>query len=293
MKISSYEKRFGDRKEGRRIRSLSPLQMVKSYIMPTRNDACNQFADSLEVSEAEVWLRQKRKEGYKGIGLMHVFIATYVRVIAELPGINRFIAGQRIYARHDIEINMMVLRTEGVDAEETCAKVVFSPSDTIYDVYNKMNAKIEEIRVSDDSGTENVAGIFMKLPSLLLKFVVAMLRVLDYFGAVPQALLDVSPFHGSMIITDLGSLGIPPIHHHIYNFGNLPIFISLGAKRKCLEIDANGQPVTRKYVDYTVVSDERICNGQYFSRAFRLMNHYLRNIELLETPPKEVKQDIF
>ena len=236
-------KRFGDRKEGRRLRTLSPIISFTPYIMRDRSDACNYFEGTVDITETDRWLREQRREGYKGLGMLHMFIAAYIRVVSHMPGLNRFVAGQRVYARNDITVDMMVKRSVDLESDETVAKVVFEPTDTVYDVYNKMNAAVEEIRSSDDSGTEATARTLLKLPRLLLKFAVWVIRLLDYFDLLPSALLDVSPFHGSMIITDLGSLGIPPIYHHIYNFGNLPIFLAFGAKRTETGINLEGQRV--------------------------------------------------
>ena len=293
MSEQSYRRRFGDRKEGRRLRTLPALNQFESYIMIDRNDACIQFAGSVEISETDRWLRAKRQEGYKGLGMLHLFIAAYIRVVSQLPGLNRFVSGQRVYARNEILINMMVKRGITTESEETCAKVVFEPTDTIYDVYRKMNEAVEEIRASDDSGTEKVAGVLMKMPRLILKFAVWLLKVLDYFDLIPMSLLRVSPFHGSMIVTDLGSLGIPPIYHHLYNFGNLPVFLAFGAKRRVVELDRHGRAVEHKYVDYKIVCDERIVDGAYYAAAFKHLKYYLKNPSELEHAPDKVLDDIF
>lgn len=293
MSTTGNRRRIGDRKEGRRLRTLPALNLFTPYIMIDRNDSCNQFAGSIEISETDRWLRAKRQEGYKGLGMLHLFIAAYIRVISQLPGLNRFVAGQKIYARNEILINMMVKRGITTDSEETCAKVVFEPTDTIYDVYRKMNDAVEEIRASDDSGTEKVAGALMKIPGLFLKFAVWILKIMDYFDLIPMSLLRASPFHGSMIVTDLGSLGIPPIYHHIYNFGNLPVFLAFGAKRRVMELDRHGNPVERKYVDYKIVCDERIVDGAYYAAAFKFMKYYLKNPNELERAPEKVIEDIF
>lgn len=293
MSTTGNRRRIGDRKEGRRLRTLPALNLFTPYIMIDRNDACNQFAGFIEISETDRWLRAKRQEGYKGLGMLHLFIAAYIRVISQLPGLNRFVAGQKIYARNEILINMMVKRGITTDSEETCAKVVFEPTDTIYDVYRKMNDAVEEIRASDDSGTEKVAGALMKIPGLFLKFAVWILKIMDYFDLIPMSLLRASPFHGSMIVTDLGSLGIPPIYHHIYNFGNLPVFLAFGAKRRVMELDRHGNPFERKYVDYKIVCDERIVDGAYYAAAFKFMKYYLKNPNELERAPEKVIEDIF
>lgn len=290
--MSDTRRRFGDRKEGRRLRTITPLMAFTPFIMIDRNDSCNQFAGAVEISETDHWLRAKRAEGYKGLGMVHLFIAAYIRVLCHLPGLNRFVSGQRVYARNTITINMMVKRGITVDSEETCAKVDFELTDTIYDVYRKMNDAVEEIRSSDDSGTEKAARILMSTPRLLLKLAVKLIKLADYFDWLPMSLLRVSPFHGSMIITDLGSLGIGPIYHHIYNFGNLPVFLAFGAKRREVELDRHGQPVEHKYVDYKIVCDERICDGNYYASAFKYLRYYLKNPHELERAPEKIIEDI-
>ena len=294
MPETTYRRRFGDRKEGRLLRSLAPFYKFTPYIMVKRNDAMDYFTDSVECTEIDRWLRIKRNEGCKGIGILHLFIAAYVRTISHCPGLNRFVSGQKIYARNNIEIVMTVKRALTNDAPETTIKVIFYPTDTVYDVYRKLNEKIDEIKANDgDNNTEQVAAALGKLPGLFLKFTVWLLNLMDYFGWIPQPLLDASPFHGSMIITDLGSLGIPPIYHHLYNFGNLPVFIAFGAKRRAVELDKTGAPVERKYFDYKVVMDERIIDGMYYATAFKYLKYYLRNPEALEEPPREIREDIF
>lgn len=289
-----YKRRFGDRKEGRRVRSLAPVYNLIPYIMVKRSDAQNFFSDSVEVSDIDRFLRDKRAEGYKGMGMLHLIIACYVRTVASRPALNRFIGGQRIYSRHNIEVVMAVKRNLSSDASETTIKVVFEPTDTIFDVYHKLNEKIDEIKADDgENNAEQTAGALLKIPGLFLKFCVWFLNFIDYFGWLPRSFLEVSPFHGSMIITDMGSLGIPPIYHHIYNFGNLPVFLSFGAKRHVIELDNTGQPVERKYIDYAAVLDERICDGFYYASSFKYLKYYLRNPQLLEVPPERVEEDVF
>ena len=119
-----------------------------------------------------------------------------------------------------------------------------------------------------------------------------LLEFLDYHGWLPQALLDVSPFHGSMIITSMGSLGIPPIYHHLYNFGNLPVFISYGLKYHKIVMNANGAVERRTMIDVKVVTDERICDGFYFASALKLIRKFVASPALLTTPPETVIEDI-
>jgi hypothetical protein len=262
-------------------------------IMRSRNDAFNFFSDSFEITEIDKFLREKRLAGAPGLGILHLFLAAYVRVVCRYPALNRFVSGQRIYARDNVEFVMSVKKELSAAAGETSIKVSFAPTDTLRDVYVKINAEIDKVRGNaQNTSTDNAAESLIKLPKLLLKFVVFTLGVLDYFGKLPKSLLEASPFHGSIIITDIGSIGLPPIFHHLYNFGNLPVFVSLGAKRKAIERTDGGEYEQRKYIDYTVVLDERICDGFYFSQAYRYLRSILRDPQQLDNPPEEVVADI-
>lgn len=291
--MARYRRQFGDRKEGRLLRSLPAFNRFIPFIMPVRNDACNQYEESFEVTNVDRRLRRLRVDGYKGIGMLHFLIAAYIRGVSMLPGINRFVVGRRIYARNNIEVVMTVKRTIALGAPETTIKVQFEPTDTIFDVYRKMNEKIEEIKSNEgNNNTEDVAEALSRLPRFLLRFAIFLLRIMDYFGWLPEALTDASPFHGSMIITDLGSLRIGPIYHHIYNFGTLPVFIAFGAKRHAYELDRHGNMVDHKYVDCKMVMDERTVDGHYYAQFLQAYRYIFQHPEILETPPTRVMEDV-
>lgn len=291
--MSSYKKRRGDRSEGRLIHSLPAFNKFIPYIMPTRNDAMVNYEESFEISAVDAFLREQRKAGYKGIGTLHFIIAAYIRCVSMLPAINRFVVGRRIYARNNIEVVLTVKRKLEMNAPETTIKVSFEPTDTIFDVYQKMNEKIDEIKLNDDSNnTEDVAEALTRLPRFILRLAIAALRVMDYFGWIPKSLLDASPFHGSMIVTDLGSLRIGPVYHHIYNFGTLPLFIAFGAKRHAYELDKDGKVHDRKYIDTKITLDERITDGHYVSQFVRAFRIIFENPAILALPPSRVSEDI-
>lgn len=285
--------RFGDRHDARKVRTLQPMQYVMPFIMKERCDGQNYFNASIDCDYLEDYIRQKREEGLVGFGMMHIIIAGYVRMVSQFPGINRYIAGQRIFARDEIIISMMVKKEMKVNAQDSAIKVRFSPSDTIYDVYNKINEQIEIAAAQGDTnGFDKVARLLVKLPAPLLRGFVGLMKTMDYFGIMPRIIDEVSPFHASMFISNLGSLGIPPIYHHIYNFGNISVFITFGAKQKQLKLAPDGSVKEHYVVDYTVVTDERTTDGHYYANAFKGLQKLFRNPQKLDTPPEKVVYDV-
>lgn len=289
-----YHRTWGDRADGRRLRSINGMFLVAGYIMPDRNDACNSIQDTIEISAVERYIHKKRAEGLKDFGLMHVFLAAYVRCVAKYPGLNRFFSGQRIHQRdEDIAFTMTIKKEMRVDGEETTIKLHLSPYDTAEDVYRKLNAVVENVKNTPlDSSFDKLAGFLAGIPGLLLKFVVWCLKVADYFGKLPKALTELSPFHGSVIFTSMGSLGIPPIVHHLYNFGNLPVFVAFGRKYRKTELTPEGTPVTKRYVDFCMNLDERTVDGFYYASVLKHFHKIMRAPSQLDNPPEEVLRDI-
>ena len=280
-------------KEGRRVKSLPPMSYVSPYIMKTRNTASNFISDTIDIEKAEEYIRKKRKEGLTSFGLLHLFLATYARTVSQRPGINRFIRGQRIYTRDHIEVMMTIKKEMSLESPDTCIKFYMQPDDSPETIYNNFNKLIEENKASSGDGGESdfesTARILTYIPGLILRGAVAILRTMDYFGLLPRFLTHISPFHASLAITSMGSLGIPPIYHHLYDFGNIPVFISYGAKRKAYELNKNGEVELKRYVDIALVTDERICDGYYFASALKMMRSILNDPDQLDTPVEVIK----
>lgn len=270
--------------------------MVSPYIMKSRTSAQNNVHYTLDIESIEKYIRDKRREGLKSFGVLHVLVAAYIRTVACRPAINRFVSGQKIYARHNIETIMAIKESMTLEAPDTMIKLYFSPDATANDVYHSFVKEIELNRgetAQGESAFDKTARILRYIPGLLLKLTVSLLSFLDYFGWLPRFLTKISPFHGSLVITSMGSLGIPPIYHHLYDFGNVPLFIAYGAKKRMIvPCRQTQEPEFKKFLDFTVSTDERICDGYYFASALKTLCSILENPWVLDAPPEEVIRDI-
>ena len=289
---TTRRRRLGDRYDGRRLRSLNAFYQISPYIMRTRADSQDYFEDRLEISGTEAWLRRMRSEGYPEMGYLHVFMAALVRTMAQKPRLNRFIAGQKIFARNEITISLALKKKLHEDSPETTVKMHFKPEDTIFDVLNTVREAVDTNKILEmKNDTDKTARLFMLCPGFLVRFLIWFMRSLDFYGLMPKAVHRASPFHTSAFITDLGSLGIKPIYHHLYDFGTTSIFIAFGTKERHKELDKEGRLVDKKFISIKVVNDERICDGHYYSSAFKLMASLIKDPSPLEEPPSQAVED--
>ncbi len=263
------------------------------YIMRTRVDAHDYFEDRLDVGRAELWLRAKRDQGHTEFGFLPLFVAALVRTISQWPRLNRFVVGSKLYARNDISVSLVIKRKLAVESPETSVKILFDPQSTIYDVARSINAAVDETKGEEAvNAADSTVRLLMRLPGWVLKLTMATFRGLDAVGLLPKAIHHASPFHTSFFITDLGSLGIKPIYHHIYEFGTTSLFLAFGGKERSRELTEDGRVVTRKHIGIKIVNDERICDGHYYASAFKYFLKLLKDPSVLESPPECVVQDV-
>ena len=257
--------------------------------MRTRLDAQNLFEENIPIENIERFIRDHR-EDMPGLAFMHVIIAAMVRMIATRPYLNRFVMWNKIYARNHIDIALMIKRKHS--NVETNVKPEFEPTATLTDVMNTMNAIVNEN--IDDSASNNMdrfADVLGYIPAFILRFVIGSLRWLDNIGLMPKAVADVSPFHCSAFLTNVGSVGIGPIYHHLYEFGTCSVFVAMGNKYKYGTVSKEGERVEKRFVGLRFVTDERICDGKYYADSMKVLRRLLNNPELLMTPPAEIPID--
>ncbi len=276
----------------RRVKTISPMAMISPFIMVNRVGSQNLITDRIPVVKLEKYLKEKQAEGMKNVSMMHLLIAAYVRATAQRPALNRFIRGQRVWTRDEVEISLTIKKEMSLDSPDTVVKITVPRDATLQVIYDELNRVITEYRDNPGGDFDNTAKFLSYLPSVLLKFVVWLLKLLDYFGLLPRFLTNLSPFHCSFFITSMGSLGIPPIYHHLYDFGTCPIFVSFGAKQRSYEVNPDGSVYKHSYMDLTVVTDERICDGYYFASSLKLLKGILRNPWQLDEKPENVQEDI-
>ncbi len=276
------------RADGKRLRHTDPMYRVAAHIMDKRVDSMNMTTIDIPYEPMQEYINKKRKDGVR-ISHLALVIAAYIRTMAEYPQLNRFIVNKKVYTRNEIAIGMVVLKS-GEDSNGTMSKMYFDKTNTIFEVNNIINKYVEENRVNpENNGTEKIIKFLLSVPGLL-RVGVNVLKWMDKHGLLPKFIIDMSPFHMSMGITNLASIRTNHIYHHCYEFGTTSIFLAMGNLREVPK--RKGDEITFvRSMPIGVVMDERVCSGSYFALAFKTLKKYLANPELLELPPEKVLED--
>lgn len=269
------------RPDGIRVKGLTPIVQALPYIMPKRFDAMNWASDSVDEDIVKTYIRQKRREG-SAVTHMSILVAAYYKAVLENPKVNYFIMNRKVYRRNHFCFSFVILKTRADGTpDETTLKVFLEPEDTVFTISRKIKELIDQnTRSVHNNSTDKFANFAFAVPGLA-RFVFWLLYHLDLHGLLPRKIVDLSPFHTSLFITNLASINTSYIFHHCYEFGTTSVFVCMGKPVS----DPMAAPGSRKkLMPLGVVMDERIATGIEYSRFFAAFNRYLKQPEDLEGP---------
>ena len=232
----------------------------------------------------DAYIKEKEAQGIK-LGYMHILIAAVVRLIALRPQLNRFVMRGKIYTRPKIWVSFVVHPTLHDGSIGTTIKLCFEGTETILEVAEIVNKAIEKETTKrvGENGTDKLARLLTCIPGPLISFAVNTLMWMDRHNLLPRFIIELSPFHTSFFLTNLKSLGINHIYHHIYEFGTTSLFIAMGKEKK-IPVVQGDEIIKEKHMGFGLVSDERFCDGLYFALSLRQLRKFMRNPASLETP---------
>lgn len=269
------------RRDGKRVKDANPMYQVACHVMSERSDAQNMINLHIPVAPMSRYIREKHKEGIE-ISHLAMVITSYLRISAEFAQLNNFVVNKKIYRRNEFACGMVVLKPGETDG--TMNKMHLEFTDGLIEVQKKMDEYIRQNRLQGDTNsTDTLVRRLLKIPGLL-RFGVCLLKWLDKHGLLPRKIIDASPFHCTLSVSNLGSIRTNHIFHHCYNFGTTSMFITLGNMVEVPKRTFDGVEMER-CLPLGVVMDERICSGSYFAAAFQRMKAYLANPRLMEGPP--------
>lgn len=282
---------LGYRTDGRKIKNIPPFFKIIPQVMRTRSDSQVYYSYDMPIKEMDEYIDKKAEENIR-ISYMQIIYSAMVRLIAQRPQLNRFIMNGRTYARKEIYISLAIKKSLSDDGEETTIKLPFTGTENIFEIKEKLEKVINKNKdISTENSTDILAKSLSLIPNFLLKIAVSFIMFLDKHGLLPKAIINASPFHTSAFLTNVASLGIDAIFHHLYDFGTTGLFLAMGKKKKSY-IYEDDDFKQEKCISLAFVCDERICDGYYFANSVKMFNKYLKKPELLEENIKKV-EDIF
>ena len=276
----------GDRFDGTWLRNEPPLNQFMAYLYPNRADNEAYINEEIDLRPVEAYLAKKNEGRTEDkYTYFHVICATIVKAFTLRPKMNRFVSGNRLYARNHVSVAFVVKKKFSDRSEEGLAFRKFGPDATIDKLHDSLVEEVTQRRKDDDvDNSTDFMGKLLKLPRWMLRLLMKALFSLDRKGKVPYDLIKDDPNYASAFLTNLGSIDLNCGYHHLSNWGTCSCFVVIGRKHLAPEWHEDGTCEVRPVLNVGITLDERIADGYYYSKTIKLVKHLLAHPELLELP---------
>lgn len=242
-------------------KQIPAYRRMLAHITPNRQAAQVYFRQVMDLTKTLPWIEEVQQKTGKKISLMHIFIAAVGKVFNDHPNLNRYVCGTRFYQREGVYFSASVKKELKNGSRIVLVKIKVEPGMSPLDVYDAFLEKLKPSR-SEKKKThqEKEMDLILKLPNFMVGWLTKFTMWLDRHHLLPSFLADPDPMFTSLIVGNLGSIGLDAGYHHLYEYGNSPFFAMMGRKTETI-ISENGQPVSRPLLENKYTFDERIEDG--------------------------------
>lgn len=270
--------------------ALSPKQNLSSFrriaIGTWRNAYDPSVYGTLALPADPVlrYLEAFRARTGKRATLSHLMAKAMAITLAEMPDANAILRFNRIYLRRDIGVFFQVALEDEVTGEiDLSGATLFDAHrKSLLEIVEEFEKKVGTVRKGEDKNLEGSRSLFKRIPFALLNTVLDLIGWLSFtlnldlrWAGIPK-----DPF-GSVMVTNIGSLGLEEAYVPLVPYSRVPLLIALGAVKEEAVVE-DGQIVPRRVVRAFATFDHRVLDGMHAAR----MSKTLRRI--FADPEKEL-----
>ena len=272
--VANYPRPRPDGDLGTRIH---PYRKMLSFMMPGRNESVVYFDDYPRADALLDYIKRKEKEWGTDVNVTHLLVAAAARGLYNVPTMNQFVVGKRLYKRNHVAVTFTMKRKRmNKKAKLAAVKLRFDEDEPLEQICRRINDKINVERTDKKTYTDKELGLLTALPRPLLSGALSTVRWLDYYNLLPGDFIHSDAFYTSMVIANLGSLGMGAGFHHLYEYGTCPLFMMVGkVEQRPQVVDGEVVPVRSLHIRWSY--DERIDDGLTSNDGIRCVREALEN----------------
>ncbi|MBI3071328.1 MAG: 2-oxo acid dehydrogenase subunit E2 [Deltaproteobacteria bacterium] len=233
----------------------------------------------IRMDEALKYLAAFREKTGKRLTVTHLVAKGVAAALKRCPDANAVLRYNRIYLRPHVDIFLqVVMNDEGEDKIDLSgAKLERVEEKTLGELVDELEAKVALIRARKDPSLEKTRKSMMKFPGMLMNKFLKLLGFLMYTLNLDLrwAGLPKDPF-GSLMITNIGSIGLDIGYVPLVPYSHVPILIALGAVHDAPIVD-NGAVVAAKVMKVNATFDHRFIDGYHASVLSKTLRQMLEH----------------
>ncbi|MBQ8068760.1 MAG: 2-oxo acid dehydrogenase subunit E2 [Solobacterium sp.] len=283
---------MGDRFDATYLKDVDSMHFIMPFMYPDRCDNQAFFTFKIDLTNLNAYLAKKNADNpeYK-YNMFQCVVAAALKTIFLRSKLSIFIHNRKMYRRNEVSAAFTVKQEFADNGGEVLAFLHAKPEWTIDDVHNEIHRQLLKLKTKGyaDEST-SIIDKLNKAPKWITRPLIGGICRLEKIGLIPPAMVETDPYHSSIVLANLGSIGLPNGYHHLTNWGTTSMFLLIGTIGR-LPFYENDSVTFRDGVEIGFTVDERIADGFYFARSIKMLQLFLQQPELLERPMNEKLSD--
>lgn len=283
---------MGDRFDATYLKDVDSMHFIMPFMYPDRCDNQAFFTFKIDLTNLNAYLEKKNADNpdYK-YNMFQCVVAAALKTIFLRSKLSIFIHNRKMYRRNEVSAAFTVKQEFADNGGEVLAFLHAKPEWTIDDVHNEIHRQLLKLKTKGyaDEST-SIIDKLNKAPKWITRPLIGGICRLEKIGLIPPAMVETDPYHSSIVLANLGSIGLPNGYHHLTNWGTTSMFLLIGTIGR-LPFYENDTVTFRDGVEIGFTVDERIADGFYFARSIKMLQLFLEQPELLERPMNEKLSD--
>jgi pyruvate dehydrogenase E2 component (dihydrolipoamide acetyltransferase) len=222
----------------------------------------------------------RQKTGVR-LTVSHLVARAAAEALTKMPDANALLRFNRVYLRNRIGVFFqVVLREEETGKLDLSGATLFDVEDkSLSEIVTEMDQKVQSVRKGTDKALEKSRRSFHFVPLILMNYVLRIVSFLAYTLNLDLSSLGMpkDPF-GSIMITNIGVLGLEAAYVPLVPYSRVPILLALGAVKEVPAVE-DGEIRVVKVMDINATFDHRIMEGAQAARMAGVIRAWMEDPE--------------
>jgi hypothetical protein len=264
------------RADGTLAKDVPAYRRIMPFLMRGKNESAAYFEQEIVLDRAQGFIEAWNARSSRKISFFHLYMWAVAQTMAARPRLNRFVAGSRIYDRKGIWVSYSAKKKMSDDSPVVVRKCCIEPGTPFPELVDQLQADVSEGKSAQRSHVDKELSLVLALPRMFIRMLMVLQAWLDSWNLLPHALTHKDPLFSSIFVANLGSLKLDAVHHHLYEYGNIPIFACIGRRRRAVVASDSGEISTPLVCAIKYTYDERVEDGLYCAAS---LDHLRRLVE--------------
>lgn len=236
---------------------------------------------TLRMDKAMDYIDAYRAATGRRLTVSHLMAKAMAMALLEEPDANAVLRWNKVYLRQSVDVFFQVAMTDEGSGKVDLSGAKLDEVDQLdlMQIMDQFEAKVGAVRRREDPALEKTRSTFQAIPYMLLNTVLKCLSFLNVtlnldlrWAGIPR-----DPF-GSVMITNVGSLGLDVAFAPLVPYSRVPLLLALGAVKPEAVVE-DGKVVVARTMNVNATFDHRFVDGFHVAGMSKVIRRWMEDPE--------------